>query len=422
MKQKRSRSSWQKVRKLFNDIHLWVGLASGILVFVICLTGTIYVYNTEIRELAHPELHFVRPQAGAQKLSFEEIITRVSGEIEGKVISIKVPNDTRRSYVLTVQKTAPTAPVKGTEVRSGVQRGSAGAPAARPQRGVQYMVDPYTGSILGSSADKTAVAEFMGYMFSLHRWLLLDKIEKPLIGDLPNRTLGSYISGTATILFTLGVITGMIIWFPRKVKNWRQGLKIKWSAGWKRVNHDLHSSLGLYSCILLFLMGITGPQWSFPWYREALRKTLGTHVAADAPRPETPGSDPANADSLRGQPYISHYLQAADHKLTYKGDYTVTLPADSMAAVAVSKTRVGFFAPLAGDKLLLDQYNAEVIQTEIFRDKPVNERISNSIKAIHVGDVYGGFSKLLYFLACLIATSLPVTGTLIWINKLKKKS
>ena len=49
-----------------------------------------------------------------------------------------------------------------------------------------------------------------------------------------------------------------------------------------------------------------------------------------------------------------------------------------------------------------------------------NERVAGSIKAIHVGNVYGTFTKIIYFLACLIATSLPITGTMIWINKMKK--
>jgi hypothetical protein len=42
------------------------------------------------------------------------------------------------------------------------------------------MVDPYSGKILGSSADKNAVSEFMQMLFSLHRWLLLDRIEEPI--------------------------------------------------------------------------------------------------------------------------------------------------------------------------------------------------------------------------------------------------
>src|SRR5690606_4946902 len=105
--------------------------------------------------------------------------------------------------------------------------------------GTTYYVNPYTGDIVGDSGEETATGTFLGYMFSLHRWLLLDKIEEPIFGELENRKLGSYITGTATILFTLGVITGMIIWFPRKLKNWKQGLKIKWSGSWKRTNHDL---------------------------------------------------------------------------------------------------------------------------------------------------------------------------------------
>ena len=107
--------------------------------------------------------------------------------------------------------------------------------------------------------------------------------------------------------------------------------------------------------------------------------------------------------------------------MPYKGNYTVSLPADADAPVTISKARVGFFAPAAGDRLTLDQYTAATIKVDIFRDKPLNERIAGSIKALHVGNVYGGFSKLLYFIACLIATTLPVTGTLIWFNKLKKK-
>lgn len=422
MKENLPKPDWPKVRKFLNDVHLWLGLTSGIIVFLICFSGTIYVYNTEIRELFQPELYFVKSSQGISKLSSEKIIAKVQSEAGGTVISIKIPADPERSYVLSLRKKEEDkGSINGQE--KPVQRGEepGGKPAAvAPARAVQYFVNPYTGVILGTSQDKTATAEFLSFLFSLHRWLLLDKIEEPLIGELPNRTLGSYINGTATILFTLGVITGIIIWIPKKARSWRNGLKVKWNANWKRVNHDLHNSLGFYSCILLFLMGITGPQWSFPWYREALRKALGTYQPADAPKPQLPRSVlPEN--ELPASLLITDYIAAADQKLSYKGDHTITLAADSAGPVIVSKTRTGFFAPVAADKILFDQYTSAILETDIFRNKPFNERISNSIKAIHVGDVYGSFTKLLYFLACLVATSLPVTGTLIWINKFKKK-
>jgi len=410
MKQQKTEAAWPKLRKFLNDIHLWIGLASGIIVLLICMTGTIYVFNTEIRELSSPELYKVKRVGDAQRISGDKLSEIVSVETGGKVISIKIPADPERSYVLTVMK---------PEESTGNTGPSGNEKSTLPSPRTQYWVNPYSGKILGSSADKNGVADFMQLMFSLHRWLLLDRIEEPLIGELPNKKLGSYISGTATILFTLGVITGIFIWFPQKIRNWKQGLKIKWNANWKRVNHDIHNSLGFYSCIFLFLMGITGPQWSFEWYRTGLRKTLGTYQSADAPKPETPQSDTTYNNGLK-QVLLIDYIKSANKTLDYQGDLTISIPADSADAVLINKTKTGFFAPVAADKIYLDQYTSAQIKTEIFSEKPFKERVSNSIKALHVGDVYGKFSKIIYFLACLIATSLPVTGTLIWINKLKK--
>ena len=58
---------------------------------------------------------------------------------------------------------------------------------------------------------------------------------------------------------------------------------------------------------------------------------------------------------------------------------------------------------------------------QYFKDKPLNVQFASLIKPIHTGEIFGNFSKIIYFLACLIATSLPLTGTIIWLNKLKKK-
>lgn len=105
----------------------------------------------------------------------------------------------------------------------------------------------------------------------------------------------------------------------------------------------------------------------------------------------------------------------------FKGDYVISLPAEADAPVSVNKFKAGFFAPAAADRLSIDQYSTAVMKVEKFSDMPFNERASASIKALHIGDVYGMFTKIIYFFACLIATSLPITGTLIWLNKMKKK-
>lgn len=405
MKAQQKPTTWQKIRKFFTDIHLWLGLASGLIVIAICLSGTIYVFNTEIRELTSPKLYYVSTTSAASPLSIDTLIEKTEATTGGKVTALKTYSDPERTWQLTITMpvVATTEDIKAEEVKP-----------------INYRIDPYSGEIKGDLTNlKNATTETMSWMFSLHRWLLLDRIKEPIFGELPNRKLGSYISGTATILFTLGLITGLIIWFPQKLKNWKQGLKIKWNGNWKRINHDLHNSLAFYSLIFLIIMGLTGPQWSFPWYREGLQKTLGTYKPQDAPQPEQPKSVvPKTAFNKLN---VSDYIAAADRVLAYDGDYTITLPGDSTAVVSIAKLHTGFFAAAASDKLLLDQYSASILKLDIFKEKPFNERVAGSIKALHVGDVYGKFSKIIYFIACLIATTLPVTGTIIWLNKLKKK-
>lgn len=174
-------------------------------------------------------------------------------------------------------------------------------------------------------------------------------------------------------------------------------------------------------------MGVTGPQWSFPWYRTGLQKTLGTYKEAPEGSQHSRGGQIAEKPAAKKEEAavellaIESYLASADRVLPYEGDYRISLPQAGNSPVEITKNRTGFFAPAAGDKLKLDASTSEVVSSEIFRDKPFNERIAGSIKALHIGDVYGPFSKLLYFIACLIATSLPITGTIIWLNKLKKK-
>ena len=231
-----SKTNWQRIRKLFNDIHLWLGLTSGLVVLVICFSGTIYVFNTEITENSAPHLYKVAPMPGSARIPIDSLIEKVKTESGGNIISISIPADLNRTYQFNLKK-------QGDDSRGGIA----------------YMVNPYTGKITGTSKDKNGTKEFMSTMFSLHRWLLLDKMEKPIIKDLPNKELGSMITGSAAILFTLGCITGIIIWFPQRLKNWKQGLKVKWTAGWKRTNHDMHSSLAFYAVFFLLLMDLPDP-------------------------------------------------------------------------------------------------------------------------------------------------------------------
>ncbi len=400
-----TKSPWQQVRSAFNTLHLWLGIGSGVILFVVCLTGTTYTFFTEIEEMRTPHRYKVAVPEGAARLPVDEVVDKIKTQVRGKLLFINIPALPERTYQVSILKETKksTAKKESTE-RENNRKAAPKQKESRSPRGTIYFINPYTGAVIDTADNGSPF--FLG-VFRMHRWLLLDQ------------EIGRPIVGCATLIFVFLIISGLVIWVPRRAKSWKQGLKIKWSGNWKRVNHDLHNALGFYASLLLLVMALTGLTWSFEWYKTGLNKLLGAPGTARSEKPLTSSIPPA--DSVYGILPVSVYVKQADALLPYEGNLVINLAANDSGTVSLTKTHVGFFAPVAGDKIQFDQYSGRPLKVDVFKNKPFGQRIAGSFRALHVGNVYGMFTKILYFIACLIATSLPVTGTIIWINKLKAK-
>ena len=389
MKEEKEKSTWKAVRGMFNTIHLWLGVGSSVILFIVCLTGTIYTFAPEIQKLTDAELYFVT--SGNERMARELVITKMLDSLGGGTVqSLTIPEARNGTYQISVLP---------HEVKSAVSEKT-----LEPQRpkAITYFVNPYTAEILGTN--ETSSSAFFMTMFRAHRWLLLDT------------SIGRPIVGVATMIFVILILSGLVIWFPKKIKNWRQGLKIKTDANWKRINHDLHNALGLYAALFLFVMAITGLTWSFQWYKTGFTSVFGVAKKEEQKKPESAFTEGAKSAT------IDIILKSADEVLPYPGDYRINFPQDSIGVISLSKTKNSFFATSVSDRISLDQYSGKVLSQEIFSQKPFNEKIVSSIKALHIGSFYGTFSKIIYFIACMIGTSLPVTGVFIWVNKLRKSA
>src|SRR5690606_17075285 len=124
--------------------------------------------------------------------------------------------------------------------------------------------------------------------------------------------------------------------------------------------------LGLYTWLILFLMAVTGPFWSFEWYREGWQKTWGTY------------QEPASKEEVKLTSKwvdgvqtltIEETIMNVNEVLPYDGDISINFAKDSTGTISVTKNKIGFFAPSAADKLTLDQYSGEVLEKEIFKEK-----------------------------------------------------
>jgi len=364
-------------RKLINDIHLWLGLASGIILFLVCLSGTILTFEEELKNVFTEKMAITPSSNG--KLPIEKLKQQL--ETEGTVRRLSIPYKDNEPYEFSV------------------------ATSPEDRRGTTFFSNPYTGEY--RKKEGSSIDGFMMFMFRMHRWLLLDpEIGRPIVG-------------ISTIIFLLLSISGLVLWFPKKMK-WKQfkpGFKIKFKANWKRINHDLHNTLGFYACIFLLIMSLTGLCWSFDWYRDAGSSLLGTQIFGNRDQKgEVSPSDLSNAESMP----IEDILTITSKELNYEGETTLSFPKEVGGPLTITKKNQSSLTPDARDKMIIDAQGT-ILSKELFGDKPFNEQIATSIRPIHTGQIFGKTSKIVYLLACLIATSLPITGTLIWWHKLQKK-
>lgn len=381
------------MKKLFRIIHLYLGLAAGLVITIACFTGAVLVFEKELQEAFHSERYFVQPSGNP--LPLEQLVQNVKRDVpEARIASVKIYHDPSRSAEIGV-----SLPPKETSA-SGPTGG--GRPQAVPSGGRPthtLFVNQYSGEVL----DVYSYRETFFYtMFALHRWLLG-----------PNDGIGKYIVGVSTLIFLFILITGVILWWPKTRKVLAQRLKVKWDGNWKRLNHDFHIVLGFYSAIFLFIFAFTGLAWSFQWFNKGIYTV--TRSTMESPEPPVSAYQAGKAPITLDQAYRVAKEQIGDVEF-----YNVRAPQDSAGVFAVNVLPARAHES-ATDNYYIDQYSGQVTGSLKFADKNLGQRVRGSFKPIHTGSIYGLPSKIIGFITCLLGATFPITGVILWINRLRKE-
>nr|WP_164881931.1 PepSY-associated TM helix domain-containing protein [Ornithobacterium rhinotracheale] len=334
------------------------------------------VFRDDLTKAMNPSVFKI--QASGEKQKIEQLIQKIETKTQKKVVS----------FELNKQANAPfTFMLKDKK-----------QPKGRPE---SVFVNPYTAEILGNGKELVGNDFFM-FNFKLHRWLLL-----PM-------GAGRIVMGVATLLFVLGLVTGMVVWFPKRLKHYKRGFKVKWSAGWKRINHDFHNSFGLYSLIFLLLMGVTGLCWSFTWWKDASSRVLGAKIFN---REKIEITIPKQGENLP----LSQMVERTSQELLNQYDVLRFSDfAQNEKPLAVSAYRDGFASVSLPDTYYISPKTGKTLQQKLVSDLAVNEFLAQSVHDLHMGKIYGTCSKILFFIFSLIGALLPITGFLIWWNKGRK--
>jgi uncharacterized iron-regulated membrane protein len=84
--------------------------------------------------------------------------------------------------------------------------------------------------------------------------------------------IGHWIVGVSVIIFMVIMITGLILWWPKRKTDRKRSFTIKWGGRWRRVNYDLHNVLGFYATSIAMILAISGLAIAFEPVSKAIYK------------------------------------------------------------------------------------------------------------------------------------------------------
>jgi uncharacterized iron-regulated membrane protein len=375
-------------------LHLWLGLASGIIVLIVCITGCIWVFNEEITGLLEPETKIEKQDKPV--LTPSQLSVIAAGLYPDKVIG----------YAQYIQGRTVTV-----SLRNPKEKGRRGG------GGVTLNINPYTGEVVSKEIRKKGDVDFFRFILNGHRFLWLPfGIGRPIVNY-------------GTLVFVVLLITGMIWWYPKK---WNKStvdksFKIKWGASFKRVNLDLHNVLGFYSLLFLLAIAMTGMVYGIRWYSEGLYwATTGGEKLGEF---RDIKSDTVNIKHLYSPQQAMDIAWAkviARHPRSEGFYYSFpdTSRAKASIGITVYPTAGQFYnnQSYSFDQHSLKELKGKGVYATSYEASAFGGKLRKMNYDIHIGSILGFPGKVLAFLSSLIGASLPITGFLIWYGrKFKKK-
>lgn len=363
-----------KLKKIAKETHLWLGLISGIIMFVVCTTACVWVFNEEIEHALLPDLKVV--PVG---------VTLSPSELRGMI-----------------EANYPDKKVQSVQYR----KGEFARFSFSGEKGGLNLINPYTGEI----ADiKSPTSNFFKFILKGHRNLWLPK------------EIGRPIVNYATLTFVLVLLSGFILWMPKSRKGLRNGLIFKWdkkTKGIKRI-FDLHKICGFYAVTVLLILAMAGMIFGLNWWSDGVYKL--TTGGKSLPKKVELMSDTLYQNGLLSSDKAvdSIFVQL---KAQYPKAEAIQLgfADDNIASSTISAS----VFPKAGryydrDAFVYDRYSLKVIPQNgpysgKYADASFGDKLRRMNYEIHVGAIGGITTKIIAFGAALIGASLPVTGFMLW--------
>lgn len=353
-------------------MHLILAMVAGIVIFLQCITGFLYVFERELQDyfkqdsrLVRAENRVILPPSKLFENTFEALGTnflpsRLSYRGSGYAISVWMERE-------------------------------------HPKASYQVFLNPYTGQVLKIENTST---DFFALVKRIHQNLLLP------------RPYGKLIIQYSTLVFGLLILTGLYLWLPKRFQIKHFTLKKGSSA--KRLNYDLHRIIGLYTFLPALIILLTGWAISSKPVSKFFQKTLFTTAPAEKkPLISCKPTDTTNLFALKNK-VIDEIINQLDSEKAYS--FRLPRPAKALVLTCVNagkkRSESSFYH--------YDQYTGQLLAQDLYPNNAGGSNFRFWIYDLHTGGLFGLTGKFIAAIAVLLSASLPVTGFIIWLNRRKK--
>lgn len=345
----------KRLRKVIFWCHLPVGVLGGIVILIMCVTGTLLTYEKQITSWADTRGYRAPPpSADARHLPLEILIAKA-------------------------RETRPSVPSSVT------LRADAAAPAEIGfGREARLFLNPYSGQVLGEGSHKTR--RFFGFVTDWHRWLGAK-------GE--GRNVARAVTGACNLGFLFLVASGFYLWWPQK---WTRKLvrKVTWfrrGLPSRARDFNWHNVIGFWSAIPLFIIVLSGVVISYAWAGNLVYRIVGeTPPTPRASQPQGNAAATRREQNQGGGEPLAHLDAAwtrAEQQVSGWQSITLQLPATADAPLTFAIDQGNGGQPQKRSQLTLDRATTEVVRWEPFSSNSRGRQLRSLLRFAHTGEVAG---------------------------------
>ncbi|AGP81692.1 Aspartate kinase [Alteromonas mediterranea MED64] len=343
------------------NAHTWVGVFLSVLLFLVCLSGTIAVFHFEFERWEQPHITEME---------------NVSPEVVEKAMDSFLSRHTEKSHHLFV--VFPTSDIPRLVVENDH---------------VAYFADDE-----GNLIEKESVS-FTQMLVDLHLYL-----------NLPHSWGMILVSALGAVICTL-VITGIIA-HKRITKD---AFKLRRGGNGQQAQIDLHNRFGLWASPFHLVIGITGTYFGLAGIILIVIATLNYGGDRDAVVNQIFTPDPVLVPQ-EGKPAIGKAFAQMETLAPEKSPIFLTVH-----EVGEPEQFIEIYAKAPNRMIYAEGYRFDTAGNYIgvagYENGEWGKQLLWSMYRLHFGDFAGLVSKWLYFVLGVMLTMLCVSGMEIWLSK-----